>query len=193
MVNIPPYQRENYLELLETRKVISFFLWKCMYRLYVLLTYMTINSYTVIILYVLYAFDIFHILLSGDSLRDLWNVYMYVCVSQGTCIKTMREPWIHLDHGRHTLWFAMYICRGRVVVLISVHYSCSGFETTVLGKGLERCRSLPSVALRSFLNGTRVSQNTTRNELLLRACAFTCGRRRSESGWQTKFRRGWTH
>ena len=26
----------------------------------------------------LYVFDMFHILLSGDSLRDLWNVYMYV-------------------------------------------------------------------------------------------------------------------
>jgi len=38
-----------------------------------------VNSDTVIILYVLCAFDMFHILLSGDSLRDLWNVYMYVC------------------------------------------------------------------------------------------------------------------
>ena len=35
---------------------------------------------------------------------------------------------------------------------------------------MQRCRSLPSVALRSFLNGTQVSQNTTRYELLLRAC-----------------------
>ena len=26
-----------------------------------------------------YVFDMFHILLSADSLRDLWNVYMYVC------------------------------------------------------------------------------------------------------------------
>jgi len=34
-----------------------------------------VNSYTVIILYVLYAFDMFHTLPSGDSLRDLWNVY----------------------------------------------------------------------------------------------------------------------
>ena len=34
----------------------------------------------------LYVFDMFHILLSADSLRDLWNVYMYVCMyvlSQG--------------------------------------------------------------------------------------------------------------
>jgi hypothetical protein len=30
----------------------------------------------------------------------------------------------------------------------------------VLGKGVKRCRSLPSVALRSFLNGTKVSRNT---------------------------------
>ena len=40
--------------------------------------YECVNSYAVIILYVLYAFDVFHILFSGDSLRDLWNVYMYV-------------------------------------------------------------------------------------------------------------------
>jgi len=32
--------------------------------------------YIVIILYVLYAFDMFHILMSGDSLRVLWNVYI---------------------------------------------------------------------------------------------------------------------
>jgi len=34
--------------------------------------YECVISYTVIILY---AFDMFHIVLSGDSLRDLWNVY----------------------------------------------------------------------------------------------------------------------
>jgi len=28
----------------------------------------------------LYVFDMFHILLSGDSLRDLWNVCVCVCV-----------------------------------------------------------------------------------------------------------------
>ena len=28
----------------------------------------------------LYVFDTFHILLSGDSLRDLCNLYMYICV-----------------------------------------------------------------------------------------------------------------
>ena len=37
-------------------------------------------TYIVIILYVLYAFDIFHILMSGDSLSDLWNIYIYVCM-----------------------------------------------------------------------------------------------------------------
>jgi len=41
-----------------------------------------VNSHTVIILYVLFCFcmffDMFYILLSGDSLRDLWNVHMYV-------------------------------------------------------------------------------------------------------------------
>jgi len=46
---------------------------------------------------------------------------------------------------------------------------------------------------------TQVSKNTTRYELLLRACAFTCGWRRSGSRWQTnctsrgaRFWRGWT-
>ena len=28
----------------------------------------------------LHVFDMFHILLSGNSLRDLWNVQMYVCI-----------------------------------------------------------------------------------------------------------------
>jgi len=42
--------------------------------------YDCVISYTVIISYVLYAFDIFHILLSGDSLRDLWNLCIYVCM-----------------------------------------------------------------------------------------------------------------
>ena len=33
-------------------------------------------------LYVLmFVYDMFHILLSCDSLRDLWNAYMYVCIS----------------------------------------------------------------------------------------------------------------
>ena len=43
------------------------------------------NCHTVIILITLRVlfsfvcfFDMFHILLSGDSLRDLWNVYMYI-------------------------------------------------------------------------------------------------------------------
>ena len=40
--------------------------------------YDCVISYIVIILYVLYDFNMFHILLSGDSLRDLWNVYMYM-------------------------------------------------------------------------------------------------------------------
>ena len=44
--------------------------------------YDCVNSYTVIYMscILLYVFDMFHILLSGDSLRDLWNVYMYVCM-----------------------------------------------------------------------------------------------------------------
>jgi isoprenylcysteine carboxyl methyltransferase (ICMT) family protein YpbQ len=38
-------------------------------------SYDCVNSYIIIILYV---FDLLYILLSGDSLRDLWNVRMYV-------------------------------------------------------------------------------------------------------------------
>ena len=56
----------------------------------------------------------------------------------------------------------------------------------LLGKREQRCCSLPSVALRSFVNGTQVSQNTTRYVLLLRACSFTCGWRRSECGRRGK-------
>jgi len=48
--------------------------------------YDCVNSYTVIILYVLYTFDMFHILLSGDSLTDLWNVYIYVYVCIYVCM-----------------------------------------------------------------------------------------------------------
>jgi len=44
-----------------------------------------VNSYIVIILYVFYAFDMLHILLSGDSLRDLWNVCVYVCMKSYCC------------------------------------------------------------------------------------------------------------
>jgi len=51
----------------------------------------------------------------------------------------------------------------------------------LLGKRVQRCRSLPSVALRSFLNDTQVSENKT-FELLLRVCASTCGWKRSEGG-----------
>ena len=40
--------------------------------------YDCVNLYTVMILYVLYAFDMFHTLMFNDRLRDLWNVYMYV-------------------------------------------------------------------------------------------------------------------
>ena len=46
--------------------------------------YDCVNFHTVIILYFLFTFvcvfDMFHILLSVDSLGDLWNVCMYVCM-----------------------------------------------------------------------------------------------------------------
>ena len=32
------------------------------------------------------VFDMFHILLSGDSLRDLGNIRMYVCVYIYVCV-----------------------------------------------------------------------------------------------------------
>jgi len=47
--------------------------------------YDCVNPYTVIILYVcmlLYVFDMFHIQLSGDSLKDLWCV----CVCVHACM-----------------------------------------------------------------------------------------------------------
>jgi len=46
---------------------------------------MTVSIHTVKYFYMscmlLYVFYMFHILLSGDSLRDLWNACVYVCVS----------------------------------------------------------------------------------------------------------------
>ena len=38
----------------------------------------------------LYDHDMFHILLSCDSLRDLWNEYMYVCMY--VCMESMPSP-----------------------------------------------------------------------------------------------------
>ena len=60
------------------------------------------------------------------------------------------------------------------------HGSCDAFnKERTARKRLQRCRRLPTVALRSFLNGT---ENTTRCEYLIGACAFTWGWRRSEGG-----------
>ena len=47
----------------------------------------------------LYVLDMFHILLSGDSLRDLWNVCRYVCMDVCT--------YICIYVGTH---LCMYIC-----------------------------------------------------------------------------------
>ena len=49
--------------------------------------YKCVNPNTVIYLYVLYVYDMFHILLSCDTLRDPWNVCvcMYVLI---LCLKT---------------------------------------------------------------------------------------------------------
>jgi len=45
---------------------------------------MTVSIFTLESFYMscmlLYVFDMFHILLSGDSLRDLWNAYICVCI-----------------------------------------------------------------------------------------------------------------
>jgi len=55
----------------------------------------------------LYVFDMFHILLSGGSLRDLWNVYMYVCV----CV---------------------YVCSSRTQLLIYVVITCFHFSQSAV-------------------------------------------------------------
>ena len=51
----------------------------------------------------LYVFDMFHILLSGDSLRDLWNAYMYVCICMYKVVsksERRRRRWeCELDSG----------------------------------------------------------------------------------------------
>ena len=61
--------------------------------------YDCVNSYTVIILscMLLYVLDTFHIVLSGDSLRDLRNVYicmyvcMYVCMQHISNVSLLQE------------------------------------------------------------------------------------------------------
>ena len=52
-------------------------------------------------------------------------------------------------------------------------------------KKVQRCRSLPSGA--TVVPEWYASLKTTRYELLLRPCTFTCGWRRSESGWKTNY------
>jgi hypothetical protein len=59
-----------------------------------------VNSYTVIIFY---AFDMFHILLSGDSFRDLWNVCMYV--SMYVCMHACMYARIYV-----CMYVRMYVC-----------------------------------------------------------------------------------
>ena len=47
-------------------------------------------------------------------------------------------------------------------VQLTVDQSLIGVNTVdILGKRVQRCRSLPSVALRSFSNDKQVSENTT--------------------------------
>jgi len=48
--------------------------------------YDCVNPYTVIILCVLYVFDMFHILLSGDRLKDLRCLCECVCVCVCVCV-----------------------------------------------------------------------------------------------------------
>ena len=45
----------------------------------------------------LYVFDMFHILLSGDSLRDLWNVYMYVCMYDNNSVEDLLSEYCHIQ------------------------------------------------------------------------------------------------
>ena len=42
------------------------------------------------------VFDVLHILLSGDSLRDLWNIRMYVCICQACTVNllTPNDPYM---------------------------------------------------------------------------------------------------
>jgi len=42
---------------------------------------------------ILYVFDMFHILLSGDSLMELGNVCMYVCMHDHLTISNEANCW----------------------------------------------------------------------------------------------------
>jgi len=70
--------------------------------------YDCVNSYTVIILdvlYALYVFDMFHVLLSGDSLRDLWIVCMYVCLYVCLCMYVRMLVCVYI-----CMYVFMYVC-----------------------------------------------------------------------------------
>ena len=69
-----------------------------------------------------YVFDMFHILLSGDSLRDLWNVCVCVCVYSLSMIKNliltstdsneMCGPWIiaNLNSSEQCVAYCDTVC-----------------------------------------------------------------------------------
>ena len=59
----------------------------------------------------LYVFDMFHILLSGDSLRDLWNVYMYVDVKYVTADQAKDD----VAHAHCVLGRSNAYCRDHLV------------------------------------------------------------------------------
>ena len=49
----------------------------------------------------LYVFDVFNILLSGDSLRDLWNAYINACTHESMCVR---------ERERESACVRMYVC-----------------------------------------------------------------------------------
>jgi len=59
----------------------EFFAWLCKFS--------HCNNFICLVCFCMF-FDMFHILLSGDRLRDLWNVYMYVC------IPSKPDVWVYL-------------------------------------------------------------------------------------------------
>ena len=57
---------------------------------------------------ILYVYDMFHILLSCDSPRDLWNVCMYVCLNHVPAFKTYRRQ------------VCVYFCSKRSVLILLI-------------------------------------------------------------------------
>jgi len=94
------------------------------------------------------VFDMFHNLFSGDSLRDLWNVYMYVCnidqmVTGTTSVSACRIIFFHVLLFYHNHFHGLY----------SMKYPSRNFQVPSLHSGKCIIRNLDvKIPSRSVIN-----------------------------------------